>query len=117
MKAVLESKTAWLSSNQIGGKVAGDTTNKALAAILISLVCIVGYIWIRFQRVIFGLSAVVAWYFFGKATKDLKETEGKILNEAKLSFEDLALRLSSATTFPIDSCTSQGVRPRRPAQF
>ena len=40
--------------------MAGDTKNKALAAILISLICIVGYLWIRFQRVIFGLSAVVA---------------------------------------------------------
>ena len=60
MKENFESKPAWLSSSKIGGKVAGDTKNKALAAILISLVCIVGYLWIRFQRVIFGLSAVVA---------------------------------------------------------
>ena len=60
MKSGLESKPAWLSSSKIGGKVAGDTKNQALAAILVSLVCIVAYIWIRFQRVIFGLSAVVA---------------------------------------------------------
>lgn len=60
LKSNLESRPAWLSSSKIGGKVAGDTKNKALAAILISLVCIVGYLWIRFQRVIFGLSAVVA---------------------------------------------------------
>ncbi len=60
LKTNLESRPAWLSSSKIGGKVAGDTKNKAIAAILISLVCIVGYLWIRFQRVIFGLSAVVA---------------------------------------------------------
>lgn len=60
LKSNLESRPAWLSSSKIGGKVAGDTKNKAVAAILISLVCIVGYLWIRFQRVIFGLSAVIA---------------------------------------------------------
>ena len=60
MKSNLESKPAWLSSSKIGGKVATDAKSAALAAILISLVFIVGYLWIRFQRVIFGLSAVVA---------------------------------------------------------
>ncbi|NQU25333.1 MAG: protein translocase subunit SecF [Candidatus Nealsonbacteria bacterium] len=48
------------SSNVIGGKVAGDTRVKAIVALLASLLCIVGYIWIRFQRVVFGLAAVVA---------------------------------------------------------
>lgn len=60
LKAKLESRPAWRSSSKIGGKVAGNTQNQAIAAILISLVCIVGYLWIRFQRVVFGLSAVVA---------------------------------------------------------
>lgn len=60
MKTKLESQPAWRSSSKIGGKVAGDTQKQAIAAILISLVGIVGYLWIRFQRVIFGLSAVVA---------------------------------------------------------
>jgi SecD/SecF fusion protein len=48
------------SSNQIGGKVAGDTQLMALYAILASLVMIVVYIWIRFQSVVFGLAGVVA---------------------------------------------------------
>jgi SecD/SecF fusion protein len=48
------------SSNQIGGKVAGDTQLMALYAILASLVLIVIYIWIRFQNVVFGLAGVVA---------------------------------------------------------
>jgi SecD/SecF fusion protein len=48
------------SSNQIGGKVAGDTQWMALYAILASMAMIVLYIWVRFQNVIFGLAAVVA---------------------------------------------------------
>ena len=56
LKEKLESRPAWRSSSKIGGKVAGNTQNQAIAAILISLVCIVGYLWIRFQRVVFGLS-------------------------------------------------------------
>jgi SecD/SecF fusion protein len=50
----------WPSSNEIGGKVAGDTQALAIAALLASLGGIILYIWIRFQRVIYGLAAVVA---------------------------------------------------------
>jgi preprotein translocase SecF subunit len=50
----------WPSSNKIGGKVAGDTQTLAIAALLTSLIGIIIYIWIRFQRVMFGLAAVVA---------------------------------------------------------
>ena len=60
MKVALESEPAWLSSSKIGGKVAGDTQLQAIAAILVSLVGIVGYLWVRFHRVIYGLSAVAA---------------------------------------------------------
>ncbi len=48
------------SSNSIGGKVAGSTQVQAIYALAASLLFIVGYIWIRFQRVMFGLAAVVA---------------------------------------------------------
>ncbi|MEE2990176.1 MAG: protein translocase subunit SecD [Planctomycetota bacterium] len=48
------------SSETIGGKVAGDTKQLALVALLGSLFGIVAYIWFRFQRVAFGLAAVVA---------------------------------------------------------
>ena len=48
------------SSNQIGGKVAGDTQLMALYAMLASMAIIVIYIWIRFQNVVFGLAAVLA---------------------------------------------------------
>jgi len=48
------------SSNTIGGKVAGSTRTLAITALVTSLLFIVAYIWIRFQRVVFGLAAVVA---------------------------------------------------------
>ena len=48
------------SSSTIGGKVAGDTQRLAIFAMLTSLLGIIGYIWIRFQRVVYGLAAVVA---------------------------------------------------------
>ncbi len=60
LQSDLAGKAVWQSSSKIGGKVAGDTQKMAIAALLISLLCIVGYIWIRFQRVSFGLAAVVA---------------------------------------------------------
>ena len=60
LKKTVEDSPVWLSSNKIGGKVAGDTRNKAVAALAACLLGIVFYIWIRFQRVHFGLAAVVA---------------------------------------------------------
>ena len=50
------------SSNQIGGKVAGDTQTMALYAILASMAIIVVYVWFRFENVIFGLAAVLALF-------------------------------------------------------
>ena len=47
-------------ANKIGGRVAGDMTTKAIAAIIISLLGIVAYVWFRFQHVMYGLAAVVA---------------------------------------------------------
>ena len=60
LKASINEMPVWLSSNKIGGKVAGKTRNDAIAAILASFVFIVIYIWVRFQRVFFGLAAVAA---------------------------------------------------------
>ncbi len=48
------------ASSNIGGKVAGSTRNQAIVALLASLVLMVAYIWLRFERVVFGLAAVVA---------------------------------------------------------
>jgi SecD/SecF fusion protein len=50
----------WPGSSQIGGAVAGKMQNVALAALMMSLLGIVGYIWFRFQKVAYGLAAVVA---------------------------------------------------------
>jgi SecD/SecF fusion protein len=48
------------SSNQIGGKVAGDTQLIALYALLASMVIIVIYVWFRFENLVFGLASVLA---------------------------------------------------------
>ena len=60
IKTRLESTPVFPLSSTIGGKVAGSMRTKGVVALLASLLCIVGYIWIRFQRVMFGLAAVVA---------------------------------------------------------
>jgi len=60
VKQQVESEPVFPSSNTIGGQVARGTRVDAVAALLASLMFIVGYIWIRFQRVMFGLAAVVA---------------------------------------------------------
>ena len=60
LKTSLSDTPVWLSSNKIGAKVAGDMRNMAIAAMMVSLIGIVIYIWIRFQHVFFGLAAVVA---------------------------------------------------------
>jgi SecD/SecF fusion protein len=48
------------SSSNIGGQVAGDTQAQAGYAILGSMTAIVAYLWLRFQRVMYGLAAVAA---------------------------------------------------------
>lgn len=48
------------SSNTIGGAVAQQSQIQAILAIFASFICIIGYIWFRFQRIVFGLSAVIA---------------------------------------------------------
>ncbi len=48
------------SLNTVGSSVASGTRVVAVAAVLASLLFIVGYIWVRFQRVVFGMAAVAA---------------------------------------------------------
>jgi len=50
----------WLSLSNIGERVAGQMQQRAIAAVLLSLVFIMAYIWFRFQKVAFGVAAVVA---------------------------------------------------------
>ncbi len=56
----LESQPYFPSSSKIGGRVASGMREQAIIALLASQLFIIIYIWIRFQRVIFGLAAVVA---------------------------------------------------------
>ena len=60
LQSQLSDIPVWLSAGNIGSQVAGDMRTKAVFAILLSLLGIVLYIWIRFQRVSYGLAAVVA---------------------------------------------------------
>ena len=60
IKTTLENTPLFPSSNLIGGKVAGSMRTLAVTALMVSLLCIVGYLWIRFQRAAFGLAAVIA---------------------------------------------------------
>ena len=48
------------ASNTIGGAVAGNTRLHAVYALVASWVCIIIYLWVRFQGVAFGVAAVVA---------------------------------------------------------
>ncbi len=60
LESVTNSRPVFPLASKIGGRVAGDMKTKAIAAIVISLVGIVAYIWFRFQHVVYGLAAVVA---------------------------------------------------------
>ena len=48
------------ASSQIGAAVAGNTQLVAVYALVLSWVCMIIYLWVRFQGVAFGLAAVVA---------------------------------------------------------
>ncbi|WP_437205542.1 protein translocase subunit SecD [Planctomicrobium sp. SH664] len=56
----LEAEPHFEEVNTFDSSVAGDTQKAALLAIFLSLVAIVAYLWLRFQRVTFGLAACVA---------------------------------------------------------
>ena len=58
LEASANNKPIFPLANKIGGRVAGDMTTKAIAAIVISLLGIIAYIWIRFQHVMYGVAAV-----------------------------------------------------------
>ena len=60
VKQRLSADPVWISSSSIGRQVAGDMVNRAILALLASLICVIGYIWFRFQRVTYGLAAVAA---------------------------------------------------------
>ncbi len=58
-QAKANSQIAFEASNTVGSAVASYARTQGILAILGSLICIIGYLWLRFKRAVFGLSAVV----------------------------------------------------------
>ena len=47
-------------ANKIGGRVSGNMQLDALKALFISLLGVVIYLWVRFQKLMYGIAAAVA---------------------------------------------------------
>ncbi|MCY2983629.1 MAG: protein translocase subunit SecD [Planctomycetota bacterium] len=60
MKETIRSEPVFESVSTIESRVAGEMQRRAIAGLLLSLVFIVGYIWFRFQKLAYGIAAVVA---------------------------------------------------------
>lgn len=60
LDSTLAKQPLWLSLSNIGERVAGQMQQRAIGAVLLSLLFIMAYIWFRFQKVAFGVAAVVA---------------------------------------------------------
>ena len=60
LQKLLSAEPVFLSLSDVKPTVAGDMQSKAFGAVIISLFFITAYIWFRFQKVAFGLAAVVA---------------------------------------------------------
>ena len=59
-QTLLTAEPVFLSLSEVGPSVANEMQGKAFGAVIISLFFITAYIWFRFQKVAFGLAAVVA---------------------------------------------------------
>jgi SecD/SecF fusion protein len=60
IEADMDSQAVFPLSNKIGGRVASRMATDAIAAIVLCLAGIIGYVWFRFHGVIYGIAAVVA---------------------------------------------------------
>jgi SecD/SecF fusion protein len=60
IKADIVQEPIFPASSTIGGAVAGNTQLMAIYALVASWICMIIYLWVRFQGVAFGLAAVVA---------------------------------------------------------
>ncbi len=58
-QAAVSEQSVFEASNTVGSSVAGYARVQGILAILGSLVGIIAYLWFRFRRAVFGLSAVV----------------------------------------------------------
>ena len=47
-------------ASKIGGRVSGNMQSRALAAIVVSLVAMIVYLWLRFAKPSYGIAAGVA---------------------------------------------------------
>jgi SecD/SecF fusion protein len=56
----IDSTPIWLSLSQIKGRVANEMQQRALTALIVAMFFIVAYIWFRFQKISYGIAAVVA---------------------------------------------------------
>jgi SecD/SecF fusion protein len=56
----LAQKPVFPASNAIGGAVASGTRWQAIAALVVSWIGIIIYLWVRFQHAAFGIAAVIA---------------------------------------------------------
>jgi SecD/SecF fusion protein len=60
MREAIQTKPVFQSFSKIEGRVAGEMQQKALLGLLLSLLFITIYIWFRFNKVSYGLAAVIA---------------------------------------------------------
>jgi SecD/SecF fusion protein len=60
LQADLDAIPVFPLANKIGGRVSSNMQVQALYAIVVSIIGIVGYLWIRFQKVSYGIAAAVA---------------------------------------------------------
>jgi len=60
VNAALGSEKTLSKVLQFAPQIAGQTTNKALGALVLSMLCIAAYVWIRFGNKDFGAAAILA---------------------------------------------------------
>lgn len=58
--AKLAGEPVFPAASSIGPQVAGKSQQQAVLAIILSLLAIIVYVWIRFQKVVYGVAAVIA---------------------------------------------------------
>jgi SecD/SecF fusion protein len=60
MKTTMNATPMFPLANQIGGRVSTGLQIQAIKAIVLSCLGIIAYLWLRFQKISFGLAAVIA---------------------------------------------------------
>ncbi|MEQ8846186.1 protein translocase subunit SecD [Botrimarina sp.] len=60
LQAELAAEPLFPLASKIGARVAGDLQEKAVWAVVLSLIGIIAYLWFRFQNVYYGVAAVIA---------------------------------------------------------